>query len=373
MISKIIWIILLLSTSYSCYSQADLLKLQPTAVKSKEIAESLSSYKQKAVDITSFLPDNYIINGTADYTKYIQAGIDENEVVLLPNFPIMVNDSGLHLRDNSVLIFNEKSKLILKPTSKGTYDIVNIQFANNVKVFNADIQGDIGRHIGDSGEWGMGIAIRSSSNVSLYNPKVEDCWGDGIYVGFVWDKAKKVLHDESRNIEIYNAFVNNNGRNGLSVVAVDNLIVSHSLFANNKRTFPKSGIDIEPGPKLTVNVLLDNNVTCYNGARGVDLYLTTIAKNIKNNTTVKIINHTDIQSPIGIRISGYSAEKKFYNIKGNIEIINPILKNNKIEAVLIEKNQNYMPDIYIQTADTKLMDKLNLYEVPRLQLKREKR
>src|SRR6476660_8447368 len=42
-------------------------------------------------NITKSLPSGYVKNGTIDYTKYVQAAINNNSVVVFPNFPILVS------------------------------------------------------------------------------------------------------------------------------------------------------------------------------------------------------------------------------------------------------------------------------------------
>jgi hypothetical protein len=141
--------------------------------------------------------------------------------------------------------------------------------------------------------------------------------------------------------------VNKSGRNGLSIVAVDGIKVYNSIFANSYRTFPKAGIDIEPGPKLTQNIFLSNNVTYNNDARGIDIFLRKVGKSKLNTTTAQIVNHTDIGSAFGLRIAGFNNATKMNRVDGSIKIVNPIFKNNKRKGVEIESDQRFAPEISI--------------------------
>lgn len=339
----------------------DFKKLQPKAFNSDEINKDYKNNCDLAKDITSYLPKNFVKDGSIDYTKFLQKGINENMKILMPNFPVLVNDKGLVLHDGVVLLFNDKSKMVLKPTKLGTYNILELHNLKNVKIYYPRIVGDIKNHLGSDGEWGMGIGIRSCQNIGVYYPEIENCWGDGIYIGFIWDKVDINKFDISKNVEIYNGFINNNGRNGISVVAVDGIKIYNNLIANSVRTLPKAGIDIEPGPKLTMNIELLNNVTYKNGLKGIDIYLKKMArKKGDNSVTLKVTNHKDIGSPIGIRIAGYNKERNLNQINGKIVIDNPILNENFLNKIEISDDQNYAPPIDIRIKnDKKLLNSLS--------------
>ncbi len=86
-----------------------------------------------AIDL---FPEKYIINGTVDYTHILQKIIDDNDVVLLPNFPMLIADSGLRLKSNSEIIFQKHTQLILSATAKQGYAIFGIANQNDIKICN---------------------------------------------------------------------------------------------------------------------------------------------------------------------------------------------------------------------------------------------
>lgn len=343
---------------YSCYSQDYQVpkNILPIAVNNAAIKNSYSSYQKEAFDLTSVLPKDFVKNGTKDYTNFLQQGINKYSVVLMPNFPVLVNDTGLVLRSNMILLFQPQSKIILAPSYKDTYNILNLEQINNVQIFNANISGDANQHKGKGGEWGMGIAIRSSSNIKIYNALIENCWGDGIYVGQVWSKGaggKSRVLSESKDVEIYNSLVNRNRRNGLSLVAIDGVKVYNSTFSNSYGTFPKSGIDIEPGPGITTNIIIQGCLTYGNSARGIDIMTRKLSTLAKNNIQLSIIDHTDRKSAIGIRFAGFKSDLKNQKvIRGNIVVKNPKLFNNRITPIDFETNQQYAPKIVVSSPQT---------------------
>src|SRR5690606_3759191 len=81
---------------------------------------------KKFVNITSYLPKRYDRTGKTDYTDHIQKALYEKKNILMPNFPILVNDKGLDILSNTTLAFQAKSKILLKPSVKTHYDILRI-------------------------------------------------------------------------------------------------------------------------------------------------------------------------------------------------------------------------------------------------------
>ncbi len=51
-----------------------------------------NQYFAKAKDLTGYLPQGYSKNGDTDYTSYIQQGINENSAIIMPDFPILINE-----------------------------------------------------------------------------------------------------------------------------------------------------------------------------------------------------------------------------------------------------------------------------------------
>src|SRR5699024_7536663 len=90
----------------------------------KTIDNKYASFKQlpsSFTNIVNYLPQNYVKDASVDYTKYIQKALDTNKKIVFPNFPLLINDNGLRLRNGSEVYFNKNSKLILKPSGKESY------------------------------------------------------------------------------------------------------------------------------------------------------------------------------------------------------------------------------------------------------------
>src|SRR5690242_19873414 len=73
---------------------------------------------------------------------------------------------------------------------------------------------------------------------------------------------------DSNNIFIDGAWIDNNRRNGISVIDGNNIKISNSVISNTNGTLPMSGIDIEPnngfGELKNINI---ENVTTFNNSK----------------------------------------------------------------------------------------------------------
>lgn len=124
------------------------------------------------------------------------------------------------------------------------YYIIHIINANNVSVTGS------GRIIGDnnksllSGEFGHGICIINSDNVTISGITIDSCKGDGIAVSK--DNGKVIIQDVN---------INNFYRNGISIVGGDDVLVTNVYTSNGGKTSPMAAIDIEPNSGDSVGIV----------------------------------------------------------------------------------------------------------------------
>jgi len=298
-------------------------------------------------DLANSLPSDYVKDGTEDYTSYLQKGLNEHDKVVFPDFPILVNSAGLSIKSNSNLVFQRNSRLKLKATNNSSYKILNINNVQNVKIFFPYIQGDRKIHIGNGGEWGMGISIVSSSNIQIIGPKVIDCWGDGIYLGENNSGANK-------NILISYAQLDNNRRNGISVISVDGLDLICPVVTNTNGTAPMAGIDIEPNTNRNEinNINIDSAITFNNSNYGIVLELDKLSGKDFKNVNVKIQNHSDYGSGNGMCF--YLPQKTSKaSFGGTVSIVNPVWQNNSKDAFKFFKS--YRNGLKVEFSNIKVL------------------
>lgn len=206
---------------------------------------------------TSFSKDNSLRNVIALTNKKIN-----NKVIIEPgfyNFKFDKNeDTGLLIEDNTSLILN--GTLTITPNRFTNYQIIRVCGKNIHIKGSGSIVGDKNRHTGLKGEWGMGIEIYESYNVSICNLKISNCWGDCIYVGHM---SKKIL---IKNCELYES-----RRQGISITDGADIVITNCWIHNIFGTLPGFGIDVEPNKNCKVENVVINNVTIYECNGGIEL------------------------------------------------------------------------------------------------------
>lgn len=285
------------------------------------------------------LPKNYVKDGSVDYTDVIQNAITKNRTVIFPNFPILINEKGLTLRSNSVVYFPENAKIILKTNNFGQYEILRIHDVDNVKVYFPNIVGDRYSHMGTTGEWGMGISIRGTNNVLIYGAKVEKCWGDGIYLG-ISPVTNSVINN---NVLIKKSIVDDNRRNGMSIISAQNSIFENFIASNTFGTAPNAGIDIEPDANTDIikNLTFNNILAFNNDVHGFLFVLSNLYGKNQNIGEINLTNFTSNYSQFGVSLKiGTDKEKQFEVPYGSIIIDNPLLLNTSRQALLSYEENN---------------------------------
>jgi len=300
------------------------------------------SYSE-GTSIVEYLPDRYVKDASVDYTEYIQTALDRHKHILIPSFPILINDRGLKIRSNSKIFFQRGAELRLLPSLKKTYAVLDISNVQNVIIKNPVIKGDRYTHIGTGGEWGMGIRILGSSNIIVENAHITDCWGDGIYIGQFQNKKN------CTNILIKKAYLKKNRRDGISVISADGLLLQDIYAAYTDGTKPMTGINFEPNNPLCElkNIKVINPRTEQNGSRGIQIALKHFVGNSRKLSDITIINHVDIGSPDNAFKMSARPEANTDRLHGYIKIISPswIRTQNNVPLNLSSNQSNYVTHI----------------------------
>lgn len=307
------------------------------------------------VQLENYLPENYVKDGSVDYTIYLQKGLDENKIVEFPNFPILINEKGLQIRSNQKLNFLKGACLIMKPNAEERYGLLNLKNIQNVVINNPVLKGDKYKHKNKSGEWGMGINILSSSNVEIINPVISECWGDGIYIGEIVYKERKEYKLKDyfcRNIKISGGVIDDNRRNGVSVISVKGLSIENVLVQNTKGTMPMAGICIEPNnnEQFMENIVLRNITSKNNAEVGIKYVVSSFLGKRDKNVQISIENYKDFSSKVGLYIGGarITHGKETKKLSGNIKISNLSLSDNE-EPIRYGSIQKFNPRISISS------------------------
>ncbi|WP_051189409.1 malectin domain-containing carbohydrate-binding protein [Daejeonella oryzae] len=315
-----------------------------------------------AYNIQNALPSGFVKDGSKDYTIYIQQAIDKYSEIAFPGFPILINDLGLKIGSNKRLTFLNGSEIRLKPSSKSTYNILDIREATNVTLIDVVVVGDKNKHLATGGEAGVGIGIRGSSNITLINPKVSNCWGDGIYMGISNNAGCK-------NVIINGGSASYNRRDGISIISVDGFKLDNFYAGHNFGTTPECGINFEPNSKTDElkNIVFNNVTTEGNLGYGIMMGLSNLYGGPNKFVDVTINNHIDKQSKKAMKMSCYPTKRLGSEvITANVVYNNPSWKqhpltNDIIAVALFETSQKLVfKNPFVQTASGINLTKLEI-------------
>ncbi|KYG59421.1 cell wall-binding repeat-containing protein [Planococcus maritimus] len=272
---------------------------------------SMETNAESIVNVKNF---GSIPNDKIDDTQSIQNAIDSQSengggIVYFEEGEYQVDAmQSINLKDNITLEFEVGTILKAIPNSAERYEIMKIHDVKNVELKGeAKIVGDRTEHLGSSGEWGFGISIRGSRNILIKDINLSDMWGDGVYIG---NTSKQ---NYSEDIKITNVTMNNNRRQGITIVSAKNLEIVDVVITNTNGTSPQCGIDIEPNnpTQFLENIKIINLKTDNNEGSGLKFYF----ENFKFN-----------ENPISIFVDSISnikdgfAVRSLENIIGDIEI-----------------------------------------------------
>lgn len=307
--------------------------------KKKIVENKASDENQDQSNVIKYLPNNYSTKGNVDYTQELQKAFNENKNIVMPNFPIAVNYNGINVPSNRTIEFQSNSALIVLPNNKTTYQALLISEGTGIIINNPKLIGERDLHIGNTGEWGMGIKVLSSSNVTITNPKIQNFWGDGIYIGRV-----EANTSYCSDIKISGGVLDNNRRNGISIISGKNITIENMIIKNTNGTNPMAGIDLEPNlnDEYLYNINLNNIKTVNNKVDGIKIVFHKLTN--KNNILINIDHHVDegSQNPLTlVGVDNASTDKfsgilnytnpKWSNANSNIRvqrILSPNLKLN---------------------------------------------
>jgi hypothetical protein len=206
-------------------------------------------------------------DGRTDDTAAIQAAIDEiggtGGTVLVPNGTYMVDavgKNGIALKSDMTLKLSESATLKAIPNSSNGYAVLSISGASNVRMVGGTLEGERDEHMGKSGEWGMGIRIDDGSeHITISGVTAKKMWGDGFYV------------QSAADVKFCSVTADYNRRQGMSIIEVDGLVVTNSVFKNTRGTRPSAGIDLEPDKAVQeiTNVRIQSSKFLDNAGTGI--------------------------------------------------------------------------------------------------------
>jgi hypothetical protein len=275
-------------------------------------------------------------DGLTDDTITIQSAIAYNKDTYIPDGTYMIKShttpsggtAGLQIPSNITISFATKAFLKAITNDADLYSIMYIANVTNVTINNCNLIGDRDTHTGTTGEFGMGIYMRNSTDVTINGGLITKCWGDGLYLG------QQSSVGGSYNITLNNLIVDENRRNGISVISVDGLYANNCTFSNTNGTDPQCGIDIEP-----------NNDACY--ARNIVFNGCKLDSNAKAGFTCNFMLCTNSYTKdISISFnncsangneSGFEVSRLIYPYSGSINFTDCVITNSSYNGFKLRR------------------------------------
>ena len=202
-----------------------------------------------------------------------------------------------------------------------------------------------------TGEHRHCVSFLACTNCSFTGGKVEESGGDGFYLG------SPGVDGLPSNITIKNVAIDNNKRQGISIISGKNINLSDLVITNTSGTGPSAGIDLEPEDNYYIYNVNINNVRCIgNDGTGLLIYpkLGPLAHQMDINVNgyyvengmhaIAIGRSKDRSSPININISGLQSKSvttqdiKLYDLGSGINIKIDGQVSSNVEALAIYAN-----------------------------------
>jgi hypothetical protein len=265
-------------------------------------------------------------DGTTNDRVALQAAIDGSVgQILLITGQSRIDTTGLTLRANTHIRFAQGASIKLLAHNTDSYQMIRIWDVSNVTIESPYLDGSKSLNAATSGEWGMGISIAGSSNVTITSPTTIDCWGDGIYI------ANSYIEDgvTSKAVTISNHLADGCRRQGVTIISGDTITFDHPVWQNIGGTAPQAGLDIEPNDNTAVfraiRIVSPKTLGC--AGPGIQIDLGSLAGPVAKTVDIQITNHIDNSQTDGPFSVG-GLEPSGYIVTGAITSTNPVWKEN---------------------------------------------
>lgn len=278
-------------------------------------------------------------DGSTDDTVAIQSAIDAGKPVFIPAGTYMV---GTLVLASNTHIMGVRGLTILKTNTPSTYmltaDSDSASVADNVvDITLRDLTFDFSGHTFAEGVHCMtlnGVSKAIIDGCTFYGFR-----GDGIYLGS-GNTAGLERHNE--NVTITNCVfdgINNENRNGISVIDCDGLHVNNNMFEDVSKSTMPGGIDIEPNASINVlkSLSITNNIF-------VDTSDAIVLANffVSSINSLVISGNTGLDGAVNITCESYGSgsiqlciiENNTFEAAELISCSNTIFKNNTINSTI---------------------------------------
>ena len=193
------------------------------------------------------------VTDDTDAFKEAITAVGASGTLFVPNGTYLVSDA-IPLVSNMVLAGAANAVIVRAENNLENYEVIAIHNVENVTVRNLTIKGERATHTGTTGEWGNVVSIKGSKNIRIEDCVCSDGWGDGVYIG--------TGNNGCENVSIVDCTIDNNRRNGISVVNCAGIHVKGCTISNTQGVAPQMAIDFEcnNASESVTNAIIENCV-----------------------------------------------------------------------------------------------------------------
>ena len=215
------------------------------------------------------------------FTKALQEAVKSKaKRIVVPNMgrPWIV-DRTIFLESNQEIFFERGVQLFAKPGSfRGKVNSLleavnkrNISIRGNGATLLMRKKDYLGPPYVRS-EWRHCLALRGCQQIQIYDLKLADSGGDGIYIGRGIGKDGLPY---CQDLIVKDVVCENHYRNGITVISARNLRIEDSEIRNTRGTRPETGIDFEPNEpdEILSDCRIQNCLIEENAGHGILIYL----------------------------------------------------------------------------------------------------
>jgi len=224
------------------------------------------------------------------------------------------NRRGLVVPSGSRWVMHPETRFRALPNGSDHYEILNIWNAREITIDGAGgrLIGERNAHRGSTGEWGVGVSIRGSTGIRISNLIVEDCWGDGFYIGSTTEQ------NYSQDVVLRNTGAIRSRRNGLSLVSARGFLSEDHQSIDTHGTAPEAGVDIEPNDprEYLEDVTFVRTVTRDSAKIGFGIFLGA-CEGSPNPVGIRLVDCADTGSAVGFSVASA------VDLAGRIDLVRP--------------------------------------------------
>lgn len=279
---------------------------------------------------------SYNKNGLANLFRLQNASVKNSIYVSPGDYHVDANgqSAALPLTSNTTLQLDGDVVLDKQTNNKfyNGYYVLSVNRANNVRICGkGSISGDY-KQSGIVSEYGHGICVFKSSNVSIEGLTIKNVQGDGIAISI-----------GCSNITVNGVKIEQYYRNGISVVDGSKIVIDNVTVRNGGDTSPYAAIDIEPNEGYTIDNVLVRKMTIENCGVGLSGY-------VPNNAKVTNVCYKGVRMKGVIRCCMTSS--LFSDLELNDVYIEDVGENAEIMRFL-ENRSLIMSNVLVKAANSK--------------------